>query len=601
MTYETCVLYARVSNKSQAERGLSLPEQFRELRAWAERESYRVVEEVSDTGGKDSKRDVLDRPGINRILDLCERQRVDSVIAQSRDRLGEYPIPDMLAMQLSRYGTKLRTPDDSEEGEDAEIANMFRDWMACRERRTTARRSRSRKLEHVRAGYVMAGHTPPYGFRFAGTKNERTLAVHPQHMEVVRRIFRMAGDERKGAWAVKRTLDDEGVPTPPNALKDKRPELGAKWARQYIRKVIDSDAYKPHTREEVAALVAGGFMLPEVAAKAPEPCCIWWYEGKDYEGKTHRVAVPIPDAGIPREWVDAARVVKGGSFPTSRSKNRPFWELKGGVLFCGGCGRRMKTHSIMRRARTYYYYECTKLTDHGKGVCPKSLRLSAERVEETVWNFVAGILSNPQAIVEGIDKQIEQERLRLRTDPEREEMALLNRRGALEEERRGYLRQNARGVIGDAELDEMLAGIEERRQEIDRSLVHLRERGERLRMLEETRQAYAQPEAWARDAVDGWIRDDPDTDYDVPTLILDDRTGEPMSLYEANVAILAGDYAPERLRTIRRDNLNRFTAERRHERYREMALRVVAHSKEELEITGVFGTVFVSPDAHLQW
>ncbi len=168
-------------------------------------------------------------------------------------------------------------------------------------------------------------------------------------------------------------------------------------------------------------------------------------------------------------------------------------------------------------------------------------------------------------------------------------MALLNRRGALEEERRGYLRQNARGVIGDAELDEMLAGIEERRQEIDHALEDLRGRSERLRMLEETRRAYAEPTAWARDTVDGWIRDDPDA------------AGMSEQMYEAQVAMLAGDYAPERLRTIRRDNLNRFTAERRHERYREMELRVVAHSKEELEITGVFGTVFVSPDAPLQW
>jgi hypothetical protein len=452
---------------------------------------------------------------------------------------------------------------------------MFRDWMARRERRNTARRSRSRKLEHVRNGYVMAGHTPPYGFRFAGTKKERTLEIEPEHMEVVMSIFKMTGDERKSAWAGKRALDDEGVPTPPNALKNKRPELGAKWGRQYIRNVIDSDAYKPHTREDLAALVAQGFMSPAVAARAPEPCGIWSYEGKDYEGNTHRVAVPIPDAGIPREWVDAARVVKGGNFPTSSSKHRPFWELKGGVLFCGGCGRRMKTHSIRRRARTYYCYECSRLTDHGKGVCPQSIRLSAEWVEGTVWDFVAGLLSDPQRIVEGIDKRIEQERLRLRTDPAREEMVLLNRRGALEEERRGYLRQNARGVISDAELDEYLAGLEERRQEIDRSLEHLRERGERLRVLEETRRAYAEPTAWARDTVDGWIRDDPDA------------AGMSEQMYEAQVAMLAGDYAPERLRAMRRSNLDRLTAEQRHQRYREVELRVVAHSKEELEITGV--------------
>src|SRR5687767_4574974 len=36
----TAILYARVSSKAQAERGLSLPGQLRELREWAEREGY---------------------------------------------------------------------------------------------------------------------------------------------------------------------------------------------------------------------------------------------------------------------------------------------------------------------------------------------------------------------------------------------------------------------------------------------------------------------------------------------------------------------------------------------------------------------------------
>src|SRR5688572_23559442 len=85
-TLKTAILYARVSSKSQAERGLSIPAQFAEIRAWAESHGYYVVCEIADTGGKDSKRDVLDRPGINKILDLCERQSVDVVIAQSRDR-----------------------------------------------------------------------------------------------------------------------------------------------------------------------------------------------------------------------------------------------------------------------------------------------------------------------------------------------------------------------------------------------------------------------------------------------------------------------------------------------------------------------------------
>ena len=39
---KTAVLYARVSTEEQAKSGYSIPEQLRELRAYAMREGYRV-------------------------------------------------------------------------------------------------------------------------------------------------------------------------------------------------------------------------------------------------------------------------------------------------------------------------------------------------------------------------------------------------------------------------------------------------------------------------------------------------------------------------------------------------------------------------------
>jgi site-specific DNA recombinase len=568
----TCVLYARVSNKSQAERGLSLPGQLRELRAWAEREGFRVVEEVSDTGGKDSKRDVLDRPGINKILDLCERQRVDVVIAQSRDRFGEHPIPDLLGWQLRTFGTRLRTPDDpgDEEDEGGELVRLISDWNSRRERRTTAKRSRSRKLEHVRRGYVIAGHTAPYGFRFAGDKEKRTLEVEPEHIAVARRIFELIAVEGQGVHGVKKALDRDGVPTPPNPTKAKHPEHGRFWSRQFIRNVVASDVYKSHSREELAALVAGGYMAQEVADKAPEPCGVWWYQGTDFAGETHRVAVPIPDAGIAREWVDAARAALRDNIPTRRAVHRTY-ELSG-LAYCDLCGRRMQSHTYTKKnGAHFHYYECATSAEDGKRGCPQTGRLRAQAVEETVWDFVAGLLSDPAAIVAGLDRAIEQERQRLRLDPAREEMALLDRRAVLEEERRGYLRQNARGVISDAELDEMLAGLEEQRGEIERAIQDLRGRGERLRRLEAVRAGFA---------------------GDLVQQAFGDQIKSDKGAQAALDALMAGqqEHALARQKTL----LERYTPEQRHARYRELELKVIARGKDELEITGVFGTELVS-------
>lgn len=551
----TCVIYARVSTEAQRERGLSLPGQIRELRAWAEREGYRVLEAVGDGGGKDSKRDNLDRPGINRVLDLCERQRVDVVVAQSRDRFGEYPYPDLLAGMLAQHGAKMRTPDDAGEGEDAEIANMFRDWMARRERRNTARRSRSKKLEKARQGWIVPSHTPTYGFGYAGPKKERTYEVEPDHMAVVSRIFRMVGVERLGIRTVARKLNTEGVPTPPLPNKIKHPEKGRDWNRQFIRDCIAQDVYRAHAPEEIGALVDQGFMAPEVAVRLdPEKSYgIWWYEGGDYEGVKHRVAVPVPDSGVPREWVDAARAEVESHVSPSSAGGRPFWELSGGVLYCSGCGRRMMTHTVKRTpkskgTKTYHYYRCSRVLDVTKTPCPSPMYVNAERAEGTVWGFVSELMTRPERIVEGFDRLIEQERSRLRGDPEQDALRLHGELEALARRRGAYQDQQAAGMMTLEELGHKLQAIEEGREAVERELEACRGRGERVERLEEIKQRWLGGEQMWTTYIEG----------------LDHRSA-----------------TPERKRTL----------------YRELELRVVALSKDELEVSGVFGTETVYASA----
>jgi hypothetical protein len=138
-----------------------------------------------------------------------------------------------------------------------------------------------------------------------------------------------------------------------------------RWSAAFIRNCLTDHAYRPHTYEEVAALVE-----PEVAARlAPDARYgVWWYNRKRQRrkqtvengpsGKVYRkqrysewkpkeewIAVPIPDSGIPREWIDAAReAIKNNRFATSAAGGR-YWELSGGVFRRGGCERSMSPDS----------------------------------------------------------------------------------------------------------------------------------------------------------------------------------------------------------------------------------------------------------------
>jgi len=105
------ILYARVSTDEQAKAGYSIPEQLRELRAYAVREGYRVVEEAVDDGhsGADPH-----RPGLRRVMELAEAGAVDVVLAKKRNRLFRSRLYRLLWDQdLGDLGVKLIALDDT--------------------------------------------------------------------------------------------------------------------------------------------------------------------------------------------------------------------------------------------------------------------------------------------------------------------------------------------------------------------------------------------------------------------------------------------------------------------------------------------------------
>ncbi len=63
------------------------------------------------------------------------------------------------------------------------------------------------------------------------------------------------------------------------------------------------------------------------------------------------VAVPVPDAGVSKAWVDGAREALKKNERSSSNSER-FWELSGGIVRCGCCDWAMGTTTVSRRAST---------------------------------------------------------------------------------------------------------------------------------------------------------------------------------------------------------------------------------------------------------
>ncbi len=106
----------------------------------------------------------------------------------------------------------------------------------------------------------------------------------------------------------------------------------------------------------------------------------------------------------------------------------------------------------------------------------------AERVEEAVWEFVVGLLVEPERMIAGVDGLIEQERLQLNGDPEREVRALRRELHELDLRREraqsGAVRELvAEGPIDGEMLRAQLSEIELAKEEVLRQLDASENRG----------------------------------------------------------------------------------------------------------------------------
>jgi site-specific DNA recombinase len=337
------ILYARVSTDEQARSGYSLAQQLEALREYAAREGYEVLEEVSDPGQSGAS---LERPGMDRVRDLVAAGGVSVVLAQDRDRFTREPAYHyLLRREFEEHGTKIRALNDrGDESPEGELTDGILDQLAKYERAKTAERSRRGKLRKAREGKIIANNSVDYGFRYNDDRDG--YEVDTETMAVVRRIFAMVADGLP-LNAVAERLTREGIELPYSKYHGVK-----RWNATFIRNcIVGDDVYRPHTFDEISALVK-----PEVTSRLDpdKGYGIWWFNrrrskttqvsvpdgngGRRYKKRVRYVlrpreewiAVPVPDSGVPREVVDSARrTIKYNRAPSNAG--RRFWELSGGL------------------------------------------------------------------------------------------------------------------------------------------------------------------------------------------------------------------------------------------------------------------------------
>ncbi|WP_166173981.1 recombinase family protein [Rubrobacter tropicus] len=363
---------------------------------------------------------------------------------------------------------------------------------------------------------LIARPRPRYGFSYVRDERGRPVGyeVCEPEMAVVRRIFAML-DAGASIRAVQMSLEGDGI---------KAPRGGPLWSRDTIRNAVREDTYVPHSPAELEALAAEGVLSEEVLAGL-DPAKSY---GVAYYGRTRSAyesmrskrrkveqaprsewtAIPVPlvGAGLDRGQIERARALIADNRAPSKVGDHEY-HLSRGFLFCADCGRAMVSYARRFPTRTHRYYRCDgeRKTRGTAPPCPNRRSHEAHGLE-----YLAASTFEAHASRDGLlrlyDEAVarREERTGARGDLERR-AALSEKLSELELERRGYLRQNARGVLPDADLDAMLADVDEQREAVEAELGASKDRAAEAERLRAARDSLA-----AHDPVRSTWAEDPD-------------------------------------------------------------------------------------------
>ena len=485
------ILYARVSTEEQARSGYSLAQQLEALRDYATREGYEVLEPVTDPGQSGAS---LERPGMDHVRDLVAAGGVSVVLAQDRDRFAREPAYHyLLKREFEEHSTKIRALNDrGDDSPEGELTDGILDQLAKYERAKTAERTRRGKLRKAREGNIVNTKRTRYGFK--ANADGTGYEVDEEKMGIVRRIFHMIGVDKVGVHGVITAFKKEGIPTP----------TGKKvWERAIVKRLVWEDSYKPHSFEELQEIVS-----PEVlsALDKDKSYGVYYFnrervttyqvseetpQGRRYKKRTKRIqknrsewiAIPVPDAGIPREVVESARRALEQNKASSKVDGRT-WELSAGIFRCGHCGRAMATHATFYRRKDgekarYHYYRCQNAATH-KELCPYRRSYKAVRLEEKVWEVVSQALKSPERLRAGLEEMIRQDEKSLNSNPKKQIEIWRTRIFEANEKRRRYQEMAAEGLIDFDELREKLFELDEQKKLAEREIDALQEKEQRL-------------------------------------------------------------------------------------------------------------------------
>lgn len=455
------ITYARVSGDDRGKDGRNLAGQLAMGSEYAVKQGYTIVAELAeDDRGASGASFELEQLG--KVLELAHEKAFDVLIVREVDRLSRNLAKQLIVEEwLKREGIGIEYvlgeyPDTPE----GNLMKHVRAVVAEYEREKIRERIERGKRLKVKAGSVMTNGTsrPPYGYKVIEVGNKWQLEVYEPEARIVRMMFDWYafGDEDGNPVSLReiaRRLSKMKVPT----RLDSNPQQGgykkrgyAEWSKGQLSNILASETYKG----------------------------IWTYGKRSTNGLgkgTDPINVIVPAIVDAETWQLVQERSSLNRKEAALHRKTPY--LLSGRMKCGHCGASFNGEAS--NVRGLKYYRC--LAIHKGDVAHKcnipSFRV--DTVDAVIWNWVIQLLTNPEALEEGIN-------LRL-TQNEKESAPLRERLAIAADMLDGNNKQLARLVdlyiAGDFEKDLLT----DRKKRLEESIKALeREKASILAVLERT-------------------------------------------------------------------------------------------------------------------
>lgn len=385
--HKRAILYARVSTKHQEQHGFRLVKQFDDMRDYAARNNFTIVNEFQEayTGTVPFR----NRPYGSKVYEAMEAGRIDAVIVHELDRAArgdtayQMPIDFMVFWRdLQEADVQLHSCDVGlvEDG----ILTMVQSWQSNEDNRKRRKRSMQGRREKINKGHFPGNGPRCYGYRIVGNRKDTQLEIYEKEAEIVRLIFvwYISGI---GVTEICKRLTKMGVLSYGDKHeKGKKHEKG-EWSPGQVYSILKRETYR-------GVWYAYRYKMVKVRGENRKK--------RVQRPKSEWMPIDVPAIIDDQTWETAQTQLKHGRQMAQRNNNVHEYLLARRAT-CK-CGYHIQGKPCHARGEIYLYYRCNGKYNNRvtAGKCDLSL-FPVAKVDAVVWSWLESLLTNPEKMLKG--------------------------------------------------------------------------------------------------------------------------------------------------------------------------------------------------------